>query len=87
MALLRRAGCEHAAARRVTCARHREVITVTATLEEQTALERVLGTVGQAMTRDVVLLAADVTAAMALRRLEDKAVSGRRSLNTVGWSG
>jgi CBS domain-containing protein len=60
----------------VTYARHREVITVTATLEEQTALERVLGTVGQAMTRDVVLLAADMTAAMALRRLEDKAVSG-----------
>ena len=49
---------------------------MTATLEEQPALERLLGTVGQAMTGDVVLLAADMTAAMALRRLEAKAVSG-----------
>jgi CBS domain-containing protein len=53
-----------------------EVMTVTATLEEQPTLERLLGTVGQAMTGDVVLLAADMTAAMALRRLEAKAVSG-----------
>ena len=49
---------------------------MTATLEEQPTLERLLGTVGQAMTGDVVLLAADMTAAMALRRLEAKAVSG-----------
>jgi CBS domain-containing protein len=51
-------------------------MTVTATLEEQTTLEQLLGTVGQAMTRDVVVLASDMTAAMALRRLEGKAVSG-----------
>jgi predicted transcriptional regulator len=51
-------------------------MTVTATLEDRTTLERVLGTVGQAMTSDVVLLAADVTAVMALRRLEKQAVSG-----------
>ena len=49
---------------------------MTATLEEQTTLEGLLGTVGQAMTRDVVLLAADMTAVMALRRLEEQAVSG-----------
>ena len=49
---------------------------MTATLEEPTTLERLLGTVGDAMTREVVLLAADVTAAMALRRLEKQAVSG-----------
>ena len=60
----------------MTCTRYREVMTVTATLEEQTTLERLLGTVGPAMTRDVVLLAADTTAVMALRRLEAKAVSG-----------
>jgi CBS domain-containing protein len=51
-------------------------MTVTATLEEQTTLEGLLGTVGQAMTRDVVLLASDMTAVMALRRLEEQAVSG-----------
>ena len=67
---------EQATAGRVMCARHREVMTVTATLEEQTTLERLLGTVGEAMTRDVVLLAADMTAVMALRRLDQKAVSG-----------
>lgn len=49
---------------------------MTATLEGQATLERLLGTVSQAMTRDIVLLASDVTAAMALRRLEKKAVSG-----------
>ena len=46
------------------------------TVEESTILERQLGTVGEAMTRDVVLLAADMTAEMALRRLDQKAVSG-----------
>jgi CBS domain-containing protein len=51
-------------------------MTVTATVEEATTLERQLGTVGEAMTRDVVLLAADATARMALRRLDQKAVSG-----------
>ena len=47
-----------------------------ATAERQTALERSLGTVGEAMTREVVLLAADMTAEMALHRLDEKAVSG-----------
>ena len=49
---------------------------MTATMEEPTTIERLLGTVGEAMTRDVVLLAADLPAAMALRRLDEKAVSG-----------
>jgi predicted transcriptional regulator len=57
-------------------ARHQEVTTVTVTVHEQPALERLLGTVGEAMTRDVVLLAADMSAEMALRRLDHKAVSG-----------
>ena len=48
----------------------------TATLEERATLEGLLGTVGQAMTRAVVLLASDTTAVMALRRLEEQAVSG-----------
>jgi predicted transcriptional regulator len=76
MALPHRRRSEQAAAGRVICTRYREVITVTATMEEPTTLERLLGTVGEAMTTDVVLLAADMTAAMALRRLEQQAVSG-----------
>jgi CBS domain-containing protein len=76
MALLHRPRSEQATAGRVVCARYREVMTVTATMEEPTTLERLLGTVGEAMTRDVVLLAADMPAAMALRRLDEKAVSG-----------
>jgi CBS domain-containing protein len=76
MALIRRPRSEEAAAGRVMCARYWEVMTMTATLEEQTTLERLLGTVGEAMRRDVVLLAADMTAEMALRRLDHKAISG-----------
>ena len=49
---------------------------MTATVEEPTTLERQLGTVDEAMTRNAVLLAADMTAEMALRRLDQKAVSG-----------
>ena len=60
---------------------------MTATLEEPTTLERLLGTVGDAMTREVVLLAADMTAAMALRRLEKQAVPERRWSTTAGSSG
>jgi CBS domain-containing protein len=52
------------------------VITVAATLEESTTLVRRLGTVGEAMTGDVVLLAADLSAELALRRLDQTAVSG-----------
>ena len=51
-------------------------MTVTATMEDLTPLERQLGTVDEAMTRNAVLLAADMTAEMALRRLDQKAVSG-----------
>jgi CBS domain-containing protein len=51
-------------------------MTVTATVEDLTPLERQLGTVDEAMTRNAVLLAADMTAEMALRRLDQKAVSG-----------
>jgi predicted transcriptional regulator len=51
-------------------------MTMTATLEEQITLKRLLGTVGEAMTRDVVLLVADMTVAMALRRLDEKGISG-----------
>jgi CBS domain-containing protein len=49
---------------------------VTATVGESTMLGRQLGTVGEAMTRDVVLLASDMSAEMALRRLDQRAVSG-----------
>lgn len=45
-------------------------------VDESISLERQLGTVDDAMTRDVVLLAADMTAEMALRRLDQRAVSG-----------
>jgi len=51
-------------------------MTVTVAVHEQPTLERLLGTVGEAMTRDVVLLAADMSAEMALRRLDHKTVSG-----------
>jgi predicted transcriptional regulator len=49
---------------------------MTATLEETTTLERLLGTVGEGMRRDVVLLAADMAAERAVHQLERKAVSG-----------
>jgi CBS domain-containing protein len=42
----------------------------------ETSLEQLLGTVGEAMMTDVVLLAADMPAERAVRRLEHKAVSG-----------
>jgi predicted transcriptional regulator len=61
-------------------------MTVTATMEEQTTIERLLGTVGEAMTRDVVLLAADMTAVTALRRLDVKAVSGPPVVDQAGRS-
>ena len=76
MALLHRPRRQQAGPGRVRFARHREVMTVTATVEEPTTLERQLGTVGSAMTRDVVLVAADMSAEMARRRLDQKAVSG-----------
>jgi CBS domain-containing protein len=53
-----------------------EVAPLTATLLEETTLEDLLGTVAATMRRDVVLLAADMPAERAVRRLEDKAVSG-----------
>jgi CBS domain-containing protein len=51
-------------------------MTVTAIVKESTTLEWQLGTVDEAMTRDAVLLAADMPAEMALRRLDQNAVSG-----------
>jgi hypothetical protein len=57
-----------AAFRRVRCVRRREVITITAAVEQQPTLERLLGTVSEAMTREVVLLAADMSAELGLRR-------------------
>jgi predicted transcriptional regulator len=49
---------------------------MTAAVQEPASLERQLGTVGEAMTRAVVLLAADMPAEWALRHLDRQAVSG-----------
>ena len=48
----------------------------TTTLPEGTTLEALLGTVGEAMTGQVVLLDADMAADVAARRLERTGVSG-----------
>jgi CBS domain-containing protein len=49
---------------------------MTAAVHEPAGLERLLGTVEEAMTRAAVLLAADMPAEWALRHLERQAVSG-----------
>ena len=49
---------------------------MTATAQDETTVERLLGAVGETMTREVVLLAADAPAEAALRRLVHKAISG-----------
>lgn len=49
---------------------------MTATLPSVTALEQLLGTVGEAMTAEVVALQADTPADVAARRLEHLQVSG-----------
>jgi CBS domain-containing protein len=49
---------------------------MTATLSPATTLERLLGTVGEAMTGKVVALQADTPADVATRRLEHMQVSG-----------
>jgi hypothetical protein len=49
---------------------------MTAAVQEPASLERLLGTVGEAMTRAVALLAADMPAEWALRHLDRQAVSG-----------
>jgi CBS domain-containing protein len=49
---------------------------MTAAVQEPAGLERLLGTVGDAMTGAVVLLAADMPAELGLRRLDHQAVSG-----------
>jgi predicted transcriptional regulator len=49
---------------------------MTAAVQEPAGLEQLLGTVGDAMTGAVVLLAADMPAEHALRRLDQQAVSG-----------
>jgi len=52
------------------------VTQMTAAVQEPAGLEQLLGTVGDAMTGAVVLLAADMPAEHALRRLDQQAVSG-----------
>jgi CBS domain-containing protein len=49
---------------------------MTAATQEPAGLERLLGSVADAMTGAVVLLAADMPAEQALRRLDHQAVSG-----------
>jgi CBS domain-containing protein len=49
---------------------------MTATLHDETTLAQLLGTVGETMRRDVVMVAADMPADRAVHRLESKAVSG-----------
>lgn len=49
---------------------------MTATVQDETTLEQLLGTVGETMRRDVILIAADMPAERAVLRLEYKAVSG-----------
>ena len=49
---------------------------MTAAVQEPAGLERLLGTVADAMTGAVALLAADMLAEHALRRLDQQAVSG-----------
>jgi CBS domain-containing protein len=49
---------------------------MTATLSPSTSLERLLGTVGEAMTGEVIVLEADTPADIAIRRLEQTQVSG-----------
>ena len=60
---------------------------MTATLSPATALERLLGTVEEAMTAQVVALQADTPADAATRRLEHMQVSGARSSTTAEWWG
>jgi CBS domain-containing protein len=50
-------------------------MTTTAVWDEMT-VEELLGTVGETMTGEVVLLAADAPAEAALRRLVQRAISG-----------
>jgi len=49
---------------------------MTATVPHETSLERLLGTVGEAMTGKVVVLTADTPADVAAHRLEQAQVSG-----------
>jgi hypothetical protein len=60
---------------------------MTAAVQGPAGLEQLLGTVGDAMTGAVVLLAADMPAEHALRRLDQQAVSGARWSTAAGWSG
>ena len=57
---------------------------MTAAVQEPATLERLLGTVGEAMTRVVVLLAADMPAEWALRHLDRQAVSGAPVVDKAG---
>ena len=49
---------------------------MTAALSPSTSLDRLLGTVGEAMTGEVIVLQADTPADVAFRRLEQTQVSG-----------
>jgi CBS domain-containing protein len=49
---------------------------MTGAVQDETTVERMLGPVGETMTGEVVLLAADAPAEAALRRLVHKAISG-----------
>jgi CBS domain-containing protein len=49
---------------------------MTTAVWDETAVEEILGSVGETMTAEVVLLAADAPAEAALRRLVQRAISG-----------
>jgi CBS domain-containing protein len=49
---------------------------MTATVSSATSIERLLGTVGEAMTGEVVVLHVDTPVDVAVRRLEHTQVSG-----------
>ena len=60
---------------------------MTATVERHPSLEQSLETVGEAMIREVVLLAADMPAEYAVHRLDDQAVSGAPVVDGAGRPG
>ena len=58
---------------------------MTATLSPSTRLDHLLGTVGEAMTGEVIVLQADTPADIAIRRLEQTQVSGAPVSTMAGW--
>jgi CBS domain-containing protein len=64
-----------------------EATIMTATLSPSISLDRLLGTVGEAMTGEVTALQADTPADIAIRRLEQAQVSGAPSSTMAGsWA-